>query len=68
MKCKLVVQIGLQYVVVARGLLLGAFVFRRSSKTWLAICYQHITKYYRSFRTRIASMRNYERVTKVASS
>jgi hypothetical protein len=47
---------------------LGAFIFRRSSKTRLIICYQHIAKYYRSFETRIASIRNGGRVTKVASS
>jgi hypothetical protein len=30
-------------------LMLGAFLFRRSSKTRLTICFQRTTKYYTSF-------------------
>jgi hypothetical protein len=45
----------------------GVVVFLRSSKTWLTICYQHVAKYYMNSGTRITSLRNGGRVTKVAS-
>jgi hypothetical protein len=35
--------------------MLGAFIFLRSSKTRLTICYQHVSKCYRSYVTEKAS-------------
>jgi hypothetical protein len=48
--------------------LLGAFILRKSSKTRLITCYQHIAKYYRNFWTSIVSTQNGGRVTKLDSS
>jgi hypothetical protein len=50
------------------GLCWGAFVFQRSSKIRLIICYQHIAKCYMSFRIRIASTENGGSATNLASS
>jgi hypothetical protein len=48
--------------------MLGVFVCWRSSKTHLAIGYQHVAKYCRSFGTRTPSMQNKKGAKKLASS
>jgi hypothetical protein len=46
------------YLVLNVFIIFGAFLFRRSSKTRLTICFQHTTEYYRSFIIRNASVQH----------